>query len=55
MQARDPAAVLCRRIRAFIAAQEQSELSDVHVVHTTADLCASMPPYVAAFLESRLA
>jgi 8-oxo-dGTP pyrophosphatase MutT (NUDIX family) len=54
VQAGESANVLRARIRAFIAAQEQPELSDIHIVRSVSDLRPTMPPYVAAFLESRL-
>jgi 8-oxo-dGTP pyrophosphatase MutT (NUDIX family) len=54
VQAKDSAVTLRERIRAFLARQEQPELSDIHVVHGLDDLRPTMPPYVAAFLMSRL-
>jgi len=55
VQARQDAVSLRERIRAFLASQEQPELADIHVVRSVRDLDPRMPPYVAAFLASRLA
>jgi 8-oxo-dGTP pyrophosphatase MutT (NUDIX family) len=54
VQARKTAAALHDEIRAFLASQKQPELSDIHIVRNLADLRPNMPPYVAAFLTSRL-
>ena len=54
MQAQENAETLRERIRAFIASQDQPELSDIHIVRGTDDLRPRMPPYVAAFLRDRL-
>jgi 8-oxo-dGTP pyrophosphatase MutT (NUDIX family) len=54
VQARDSATTLHERIRAFLASQEQPELSDIHMVRGVDDLRPTMPPYVATFLASRL-
>jgi len=54
VQAKESAARLRERIRAFLAAQGQPELSGIHVVRNTDDLRPNMPPYVATFLASRL-
>jgi 8-oxo-dGTP pyrophosphatase MutT (NUDIX family) len=54
VQARDSATTLHERIRAFLASQEQPELSDIHVVRSADDLRPTMPPYVATFLANRL-
>jgi 8-oxo-dGTP pyrophosphatase MutT (NUDIX family) len=54
VQARDSAATLRERIRAFLASQRQPELLDIHVVRGVDDLRPTMPPYVATFLASRL-
>jgi len=54
VQARESAATLHERIRAFLASQKQPELSDIHVVRSVNDLRPTMPPYVATFLTSRL-
>ena len=48
------AAGLAERIRAFLSTQRQPELADVHIVRTLTDLRPAMPPFVTAFLESRL-
>lgn len=54
MQGREPAAVLRERIRAFLGRQKQPELADIYVARGVKDLHPAMPPYVAAFLKSRL-
>src|SRR5207248_4278964 len=54
VQATDTAAALRERIRAFLASQNQPELSGIHVVRGLDDLRPNMPPYVATFLASRL-
>jgi 8-oxo-dGTP pyrophosphatase MutT (NUDIX family) len=54
VQARETATALRERIRAFLSAQEQPELSDIHVARGAGDLHPNMPPYVAAFLKDRL-
>jgi hypothetical protein len=53
VQARETAAALYERVRAFLASQEQPELSGIHIVRALSDLRPTMPPYVAAFLASR--
>jgi 8-oxo-dGTP pyrophosphatase MutT (NUDIX family) len=45
---------LAGRIRAFLSSEEQPELADIHIVRTLSDLRDAMPPFVTAFLESRL-
>jgi len=54
VQAKDSAAALRERIRAFLASQNQPELSGIHVVRGLDDLRPNMPPYMATFLASRL-
>jgi 8-oxo-dGTP pyrophosphatase MutT (NUDIX family) len=54
IQARETATALRERIRAFLGRQEQAELADIHVARGLHDLHPRMPPYVAAFLASRL-
>ncbi len=54
MQIRETATALRARIRAFLTDQQQPELAEIHVARSVADLRPSMPPYVAAFLRSRL-
>lgn len=54
VQARESAATLCERICAFLTRQQQPELAGIHLVRNTGDLRPNMPPYVAAFLASRL-
>ncbi len=53
VEARADAASLRRRVLGFLAAQAQPELADIHIVRGADDLDPMMPPYVAAFLESR--
>ena len=55
MQARESAEALRGRVLAFLATQDKPELSDIRIVRGTGDLDPMMPPYVAAFLKSRLA
>ena len=55
IQAREDAAALCARADRFIAAQNQPELSALHVVRTRADLVpALMPDFMLAWLEANL-
>jgi len=54
VQAKKTAGALQDDIRAFLASQKQPELSDIHVVRNLDDLRPNMPPYVMAFLKSRL-
>jgi 8-oxo-dGTP pyrophosphatase MutT (NUDIX family) len=54
LQAQASADALAVRIRTFLSSQEQAELADVHIVRSAADLRSTMPPFVTAFLESRL-
>ena len=54
VQAREIATVLHERIRAFLASQQQPELSGIHIVRGLSDLRPTMPPYVATFLASRI-
>jgi hypothetical protein len=54
IQGRASADALAERIRAFLSTQQQPELSDIRIVRTLDDLNPSMPPYVVAFLKSRL-
>lgn len=54
MQAPDDAERLRGRILSFLGDQQQPELTDVRIVRSAADLVPMMPPYVAAFLKSRL-
>lgn len=54
MEAREDADTLRSRIRAFLAAQEQPELADIHIVRSVRDLDPRMPAYVVAFLADRL-
>ena len=56
VRAREPATALCRRIRAFLAAQTRPELADVCIVRTPADIDPdAMPPFMQAFLRFALA
>ena len=54
MQANAAADMLAQRVRAFLSAQEQPELADVHIVRSIGDLRPAMPAFVTAFLKSRL-
>jgi 8-oxo-dGTP pyrophosphatase MutT (NUDIX family) len=54
VQARENAAALRERVRAFLAKQAKPELAGIHVARGVQDLHPNMPPYVAAFLTSRL-
>jgi 8-oxo-dGTP pyrophosphatase MutT (NUDIX family) len=54
MQSLQDAEPLRERIRAFLASEREPELADVHIVRSLADLHPKMPPYVAAYLTSRL-
>jgi 8-oxo-dGTP pyrophosphatase MutT (NUDIX family) len=55
VRAREPAAALSDRIRAFLAREERPELADVHVVRTPADIDAeAMPPFMQAYLRFAL-
>jgi len=51
LHARDPADVLCARIRAHLDREPEPELSDMVIVRSTADFDRRMPPFVTAFLE----
>lgn len=51
-----PAEVFRERIRAFLAREQTPELADIHIVRGPADLDpAAMPPFMLAFLRTRLA
>jgi len=54
IEVRETAVVLRERIHAYLANQRQPELADIHIVRSAADFRAEMPPYVRAFLASRL-
>ena len=54
VEAQASADELTERIRAFLASQKQPELADIHIVRGLGDLRLAMPPFVMAFLESRL-
>jgi len=54
VEARTTAAELVARIRVFLSTQRQPELADLHIVRTLSDLRSAMPPFVTAFLKSRL-
>lgn len=55
VQARESAAVLRERILAFLAAQGEPELADIHVVRGVDDLRPAMPAYMWAYLTDQLA
>jgi hypothetical protein len=47
---------LAARVRGFLAAEKDAELSGVHIVRSRADLKpGAMPPFILAFLERQLA
>lgn len=47
-----PSDELAARVRAFLAAEKDAELSGVHVVRSRADIRpGAMPPFIVAFLE----
>jgi len=54
IKANASADTLTECIRAFLSAQTDPELADVHIVRTLSDLRPSMPAFVTAFLERRL-
>ena len=54
IEAQASADELAKRIRTFLGSQCQPELADVHIVRRPTDLRPAMPPFVTAFLESRL-
>lgn len=54
VEARMSADDLAAGIRAFFSTQHQPELAGVHIVRGLGDLRAAMPPFVTAFLKSRL-
>jgi 8-oxo-dGTP pyrophosphatase MutT (NUDIX family) len=49
-----PGDALRARLEANLAAQEEQELSGIHLVRTTADFTDAMPSYVLTFLRARL-
>jgi 8-oxo-dGTP pyrophosphatase MutT (NUDIX family) len=51
LRAPQPAEVLRRRIMGYIAAQAESELSEIRIVRGPADLEPTMPSFVGAFLN----
>jgi 8-oxo-dGTP pyrophosphatase MutT (NUDIX family) len=50
-----PGENLRERIERNLAAQDQPELSAIHLVRGTRDLTAAMPRFVTAFLEAQFA
>jgi 8-oxo-dGTP pyrophosphatase MutT (NUDIX family) len=50
-----PAEALRARIEANLAAQQQPELSAIHLVRGTSDFTAAMPRFVTAFIEAQFA
>jgi 8-oxo-dGTP pyrophosphatase MutT (NUDIX family) len=50
-----PGEALRERIEYNLAAQDQPELSAIHLVRGTRDLTSSMPRFVTAFIEAQLA
>jgi hypothetical protein len=51
LRAREPAAALRARIRAYLAREQEPELSDMVIVRGPADLDPRMPLFVTAFLS----
>lgn len=51
----EPADALVARIHAWLSQDPKSELARMHVVRGVADITPTMPDFVAAYLESRLA
>jgi 8-oxo-dGTP pyrophosphatase MutT (NUDIX family) len=51
LQARMPADELRTRIRSYLAAQKQPELSDVRIVRSPVDISPTVPPFVTSFLN----
>lgn len=51
LHAHEPAAVVRERVRAHIDSEQEPELVDVRVVASLADLDATMPPFIHAFLR----
>jgi hypothetical protein len=49
-----PGEALRARIEANLARQDHPELASVHMVRARADLTASMPRFVTAFIEAQL-
>lgn len=54
LRSRQTAAALRERIRAYLASERHPELADIRVVKTLSDIDRAMPPFVTAFLASRL-
>ena len=52
LSARVGAEELAARIRSFIAREKESELDDVVVIRSPADLVPAIPDYIRAYLES---
>ena len=52
MQSREGAQALRARIKAFLAQQSPSELSDIRIVRGPADIDLMMPPFVTAFFKA---
>ncbi len=51
LQTREPAEALRARILRHLASEHEPELSDIHIVRGSADLTATMPEFVTAFLD----
>lgn len=51
LHAHEPAAALRDRVRAHISSEQEPELEDVRIVASVADLDATMPPFIHAFLH----
>lgn len=48
-----PGDALCKRLQTNLAAQEEQELSDIHLVRSIADFTDAMPRYVVTFLAAQ--
>jgi 8-oxo-dGTP pyrophosphatase MutT (NUDIX family) len=51
LQAHETAEVLRRRVLDYLAAEEDPELSGVHIVRSPADLNSEIPPFTDAFIR----
>jgi 8-oxo-dGTP pyrophosphatase MutT (NUDIX family) len=53
MRAKEDAAALRERVRAYLTSDPEAELSDIHVARRPADLHPAMPDFVVAYLGAR--
>ncbi len=51
LQAQESAEVLQRRVLDYLAAEDEPELADVHLVRSPADLNSEIPPFAEAFIR----